>query len=602
CISARSFASRSAIWPPKPESRHFPSLTEYLAAVWLVPRKNQTPIQQLMLGTARRVHAVRCGSVLAALFVIGLSIVRIAGLEREKRLRSYVSSGVYAMESCRGVLVPERLKDLKRLPERMVVETLRSRYAVAEPQGRMKLAYALAKYGDVKVRDICSRIENADSEEIDNIAEALREAGPDSIEELERLAEQATKETNWIHKTRLAVIALHLDHDRIARDMCQIQDRTDPIQRTMFIETFSDWHGDLSVLARHVKAGSDGSLQSGLCLGIASIPELQQSSDVLSVWKPLLEDLYQHAQQSVVHSSAGLALRRWKVPLPPLADDDTNIPGRDWVVNAVGMTMLKILPGKFVKREHGFLNPNQQSVELTRPFFLSDCEISVSQFQAFMDDAAYPPEQKPAGWAGVDRMVSPADDCPVQQVSWSDAVLFCNWLSRKEGLEPCYLRTNENEAGNNPKEGPENDDCRLLLTGTGYWLPTQAEWEYACRAGTTTDFSSGDNKISVRKYAVIQEEKAAASRSMLPNAWGLFDMHGNVCEWCHNWSEIFSDQPVIDPVGPERGLGRVYQGGMFNGRPQIARPVHREQLQPSVRNRNIGFRCARFISSGQPGA
>ena len=170
----------------------------------------------------------------------------------------------------------------------------------------------------------------------------------------------------------------------------------------------------------------------------------------------------------------------------------------------------------------------------------------------------------------------------MQQVSWEDAVLFCNWLSGREGLQPCYERK-----ANTPA------DWRSVSAATGYRLPTEAEWEYACRAGTTTQFSHGDSEESLARYCVFSESKPALCGMKLPNGWGLHDMHGNVLEWGQDWYGGYGSDSATDPTGPESGSYRVYRGGCWFISSDYCRSADRRRDTPDSRNYILGFRVLR---------
>ena len=152
-------AERAALWQAKPENRHLPSWWEYLTAVWLVPAKNRTPSQQTMLRKAGRIHAVRWGSALAVLLLIGFVIGNVIAAERQRSLRRQVATALDAVQNNRGLAVPFTLRDLERLPRELVVAELKARYANAEPQHKLGLAYAMARYGEVDVPFLVSRIQ-----------------------------------------------------------------------------------------------------------------------------------------------------------------------------------------------------------------------------------------------------------------------------------------------------------------------------------------------------------------------------------------------------------------------------------------------------------
>ena len=407
-------AERAALWQAKPENRHLPSAWEYLMAVWLVPAKNRTAVQQTMLRKAGRIHAVRWGSALAILMMIGFVIGNVVAAERQRSLRRQVATALDAVQNNRGLAVPFTLRDLERLPRELVVAELKARYANAEPQHKLGLAYAMARYGQVDVPFLVSRIERSAPEEVDNLVAAFGRAREASSEAIHDLAKKAAAEKNWRLKARLAVVALHLEDDRIAADMCRIDDRPDPVQRTIFIDELPAWHGDVTKLATYCQARSDAALRSGLCLAVGSIPLGQLTEAERKAWKPVLTQWYETASDGGTHSAAGWALRQWGIEAPALSATSQPSEGRQWLVNSLGMTLLKINPGVFVRKDQT-PEAKEQTVQLTRAFFLSDREISVGQFQQFISDANYPNGEKPEKWPGADAKISPTPDHPVQR-------------------------------------------------------------------------------------------------------------------------------------------------------------------------------------------
>ena len=177
------------------------------------------------------------------------------------------------------------------------------------------------------------------------------------------------------------------------------------------------------------------------------------------------------------------------------------------------------------------------------------------------------------------------DDPPLVNVSWLDAVRFCNRLSEADGLTPCYRF--------------EGEDRVIWERGAdGYRLLTEAEWEYACRAGTETRWSFGDDESQLGEHAWYVKNaghKLHPVGEKRPNPWGLHDMHGLVWEWCWDWYGPYPDEPGIDPEGPPTGDSRVLRGGSFSGRSELLRSALRGWGWgwPEDRGGGIGFRCAR---------
>jgi formylglycine-generating enzyme required for sulfatase activity len=198
-------------------------------------------------------------------------------------------------------------------------------------------------------------------------------------------------------------------------------------------------------------------------------------------------------------------------------------------------------------------------VTLTKPFKMGVHEVTQAQYEQVM-------KNNPSNFKGAEN--------PVENVSWEDAVEFCRKLSELPA---------EKAAGN------------------VYRLPTEAEWEYACRAGTTTNFSFGDDESDLCDYAWCDSNSADKTHPVgrkQPNAWGLYDMHGNVLEWCQDWYGDYRSGSVTNPVGFKSGSRRVFRGGSWSDSAVYCRSAYRYGLFPSFRLINYGFRVC-LSPSGQ---
>ena len=179
-------------------------------------------------------------------------------------------------------------------------------------------------------------------------------------------------------------------------------------------------------------------------------------------------------------------------------------------------------------------------------------------------------------------------NAPVEQVTWAAAVKYCNARSKAEGLTPCY----------------DVKTWKCDFTANGYRLPTEAEWEYAARAGNTASYSFGDNPSSLRNFAWMKENSGGRPREAgkkLPNPWGLYDMYGNVSEWCNDIYAVdyYQKSPAKNPRGPASGAKRVVRGGSWNSPASECRSSYRSAENPAYSDVCIGyydvygFRCVR---------
>ena len=239
--------------------------------------------------------------------------------------------------------------------------------------------------------------------------------------------------------------------------------------------------------------------------------------------------------------------------------------------NSLGMKMIYIPPGSFTmgspNSEKGrYRGEAQHNVTISKPFYMSACEVTQEQYEAVM---------------GVNPSERKGENLPVESVNWVDAVDFCARLS--------------------------------VIEGQPYRLPTEAKWEYACRAGSSSAYCFGNSQVRLHVYAHYNrflgksiclyhhEFKDTPLLGDLigirsvgkkkPNVWGLYDMHGNVWEWCYDWYGPYGTDPEADPTGPASGTGRVLRGGCWANPARSCRCAHRIGFGPHNRGvGNIGLR------------
>jgi len=226
------------------------------------------------------------------------------------------------------------------------------------------------------------------------------------------------------------------------------------------------------------------------------------------------------------------------------------------VTNSLGMILVPIPAGEFQMGSpdsDGVSYDDEKPlhhVQITKPFYLSVFEVTQEQYEKVM---------------GENPSISKGKNKPVTSVSWNDAVEFCRKLSKKEGEK--------------------------------YRLPTEAEWEYACRAGTTTPYSFGEDLSQLPQHAWYDENSDSTTHLIgqkLPNPWGLYDMHGNVYEWCQDRYGEYGDKTIIsNPLGPEEGSHRVSRGGAFLYLPKFIRSAIRFHNPPDNHGFVDGFRLAK---------
>ena len=572
--------------------RRFPStqdLAEDLTG-WLEGRAiSARPVSRIekMWLWCRRRPAV-AASIVAILLMVCISVGLIT-MERRRSTDQQVGVTVKSLRSTRGIIQPS-LEELERLPRQRVLDELKDQFESATLESKLPIAFALAHFDDVRVDFLVSQIKDALPYEVDNFVSALNKSPSQSITAMKTEARAAESTKDWRYKARLSMVAMRLKEPSLAEEMCALS--PDPVQRTWFIEECSSWHGDLAGLADLIADSESIPLRSGIVLAIGGCRSDETPAEAKKAWHAVVSRWYTDDGDALIHSASGWMMRKWGLDVPEMIPTKSPSNNTKWHVNSAGMTMLKIPAGTFIRRDSWDNDAVDQTVTLSRSFLLSDQEVTRRQYQEFCADSACPKEEKPQDdLSGLFEADEFSLDHPIESASWYDAILFCNWLSRREGLTACYERTGKTET-----IGEEKFDAWRLRPGAnGYRLPTEAEWEYACRAGTTTKFCHGDDESLHHRYAVYAVAKRSTPRTRLPNGWGLFDLHGNVWEWCQDRFTKYGAEPLVtDPCHQEsiddQGFLRIDRGGGCNSYDAVG-SSYRDWVEASIGG--IGFRLAR---------
>jgi serine/threonine protein kinase/formylglycine-generating enzyme required for sulfatase activity len=431
-----------------------------------------------------------------------------------------------------------------------------------------------------------------------NLYQTFAAGQPDAFARLEQvLAEQSkaedteqTKDTLTKRQANVGVALVAMGRGEKVWPL--LKHTPDPSLRGFLIDRIALCGVDPKVLLARFDQEQDVSSKRALLLslgefGLDRLPLVERQNLL-----PRLVQLYRDDPDPGIHAAAAWLLRRWQAAARLTAIDrelaTEQVAGkRQWYINRQGQTMVVVLkPGAFWMGE----GEERQKNRIDRSFAIAAREVTVEQFFEFRKNHQFL------------REYSPSADCPVNSVSWYDAAAYCNWLSAQEGLpkeEWCYEPNEQGEYAHGMKMAAN------YLQRTGYRLPTEAEWGYACRAGADTRFCFGASEDLLDKYAwyaTNARTRMHPAGSLKPNDLGLFDMHGNAWEWCHDRYERRQgkeDKESADKEDKEDKISindkdsRVLRGGSFFYQAWVLRSAYRVRYAPADRNYDFGFRAAR---------
>jgi serine/threonine protein kinase/formylglycine-generating enzyme required for sulfatase activity/energy-coupling factor transporter ATP-binding protein EcfA2 len=409
----------------------------------------------------------------------------------------------------------------------------------------------------------------------------LRQGEREKIFSALRVSDDPESLTQFVHRCRARSVSFGELWDCV-----QIVERTRPALR-----------GDSRRLEDRVLFGLLMALGE---FSLSEIPLDQRDSTVnqLATW-------YRDDPSSTIHGASGWLLRHWqqtdvagKVDETPLAYS----PQREWFTLAIPggnqmffQTYVVIQPGNYEigspRNEPGrFANETRHTVQISRPFALLDREVTRAEYEA-------------SAVARNDFVVqySPTIQHPIAAANWYDCVRYCRWLTEQAGFaedDQCYADPKSLDrkvfaTDPNPAAVGAPLNWPLRAEKRGFRLPTEAEWEIASRSGTWTRYGFGQDVSLLERYAWFKESSARQAhlpRTLRPNLAGLFDLNGNVSEWCHDWVGIYGS--TSDPLGPATGSYRAFRGGSWNGEAVNCRTAGRGTNEPTAQIGNVGLRLA----------
>jgi formylglycine-generating enzyme required for sulfatase activity/peroxiredoxin len=440
-------------------------------------------------------------------------------------------------------------------------------------------------------------------------------------------APSAAADSAAIRVVTAAVALLRLGHAEQVWPL--LRHSPDPSVRSQLIHRLGPLGVDLWAVLRRLEEEKNVSARRALILCLGEFgPDRLPAADRNELLPKLLS-MYRDDPDPGIHGAAEWLLRQWNqqgkirpidqqlatgkveggLAIPALAGPGSAVidpmgpakagPMKPWYINGQGHTMV-ILPGpvdfmmgSLTEQEtyHGSDQPLHRK-RIERSFAIASKEVTMAQFKRF----------RPA-FSHVEMFHSPEPDCPILGVTWYDATAYCNWLSKQEGMAKdqwCYL----------PNDSGEFVEGMRLAAGwskrTGYRLPTEAEWEYACRAGAATRRYFGRTEELLGKYAwyatTTQEARTFQAAALKPNDFGLFDMLGNEAEWCQDRFELDTaragdagDDDATEETVTNKNT-RVNRGGSFHDPASLVRSSVRGFDVPAHTSFTTGFRVARTFN------
>ncbi len=557
----------ASVYSARTENRQLPSFFQWIRIRLLTSNKTWTQPQRRMMGMAGRYHAKRALRLAVLLLLSTLVGLYAYRANRAAELVRFLEAAEIAqVPGIVDEIAPYRTWANARLEES-------NKKAAADSRRKLNTSMALLPVQPEQAEYLYGRLLDADLD-----FGRLLDAKPNLIRvildfaarypaqgdcrdriltglvaEVSKLpssnAEEDARETLSRRQAKAAVALLRMNQPDQVWPL--LKHREDPRVRSYLIHLLGPSGVEFKHISRQLRNESDLTIRQALVLSLGDFGEEDIAGDERNALVNDLREWYVHHPDPGLHGAAEWLLRQWKQDQWLKETDERRVTAKQqseqrrevirqgfakdgaaqrvpqWYVNSQGQTMVVIpsstqfMMGSPLKEESRWPDERlQQRQNIGHRFAIAAKSVTVDQFRRF---------RKSHGPLALRRPSKP--DCPVTWLSWHLAAEYCNWLSDQEGLERCY------EPIDKETHEAEMKPAANCLSRTGYRLPTEEEWECACRAGTRTSRYYGEPTELLRKYGWYVENSGNRSwevASLKPNDWGLFDMHGNVWNWCHN--------------------------------------------------------------------
>ena len=330
---------RAATWSTKRENKQLPTLSEWVSIITLTESKKWTELERATMQRAGRVY----GALTLAAILIGFGIAKWISTERWTNLQNQTRAAAESLQNSLGSSIPANLNVLDKLPKNLVLPEIQTRYAsTTKPRDKLALAFALAHHGHLDADYLVSRIDDIAESDTSNFIDALTSNKTAALEAIKTEAAKCIDSSTWRHKAKLAIAALNVGDATLAADVCEIENRPNPEQRTLFIDEYGSWDTRLKEIHDLVSSSDSASLRSGLCLAVGQRSMEKLSEADRELWEKLASRWAVDKADSGTHSAAKWLLRRWGIARQDTPDSNQFVRHRDWFVNSHGITMLKM--------------------------------------------------------------------------------------------------------------------------------------------------------------------------------------------------------------------------------------------------------------------